>query len=80
MVNAARAYPTLAYATSAVEAARDADVVLHLTEWEEFRTMHPSTLSAVVRERRVVDGRNTLDRELWTREGWSHRALGRPSL
>jgi UDPglucose 6-dehydrogenase len=80
MANAARAYPTLAYSDSAVEAACDADVVLHLTEWEEFRTMHPSTLSAVVRERRLVDGRNTLDRELWTREGWSHRALGRPSL
>lgn len=80
MENARKAFPTLAYAPSAVAAARDADVVLHLTEWDEFRTMHPSTLSEVVRERRIVDGRNTLDRDLWTREGWSHRALGRPSL
>jgi UDPglucose 6-dehydrogenase len=80
MDNARRDFPTLAYATSAVDAARDADVVLHLTEWEEFTSMHPSELSAVVRQRHIVDGRNKLDRVLWTREGWTHRTLGRRSM
>ena len=41
MDNARVAYPTLAYARVAVEAARDADVVLHLTEWAEFRRDGP---------------------------------------
>jgi UDPglucose 6-dehydrogenase len=77
MDNARRAYPTLAYAPSAVAAAKDADVVLHLTEWAEFKQMHPSTLSDVVSQRRIVDGRNALDRELWRAEGWTYRALGR---
>jgi UDPglucose 6-dehydrogenase len=77
MDNARIDYPTLAYAPSAVEAARDADVVLHLTEWAEFREMHPSVLSDVVNERRIVDGRNALDRELWRADGWTYRALGR---
>jgi UDPglucose 6-dehydrogenase len=77
MDNARRDYPTLAYAESAVEAARDADVVLHLTEWAQFREMHPSVLSDVVHHRRMVDGRNALDRELWRAEGWTYRALGR---
>jgi UDPglucose 6-dehydrogenase len=77
MDNARVDYPTLAYAPSAVEAARDADVVLHLTEWAEFREMHPSVLSDVVRVRRIVDGRNALDRELWRADGWTYRALGR---
>jgi UDPglucose 6-dehydrogenase len=80
MDNARKAFPTLAYASSAVDAARDADVVLHLTEWAEFTTMHPSALSDVVRQRHIVDGRNKLDRELWTREGWTHRTLGRRSI
>jgi UDPglucose 6-dehydrogenase len=80
MDNARLAFPTLAYVGSAVEAAIDADVVLHLTEWQEFRDLHPATLSGVVRQRRIVDGRNTLDRDLWTEEGWLHRALGRRSL
>ncbi|HSY14604.1 MAG TPA: UDP-glucose/GDP-mannose dehydrogenase family protein [Jatrophihabitantaceae bacterium] len=77
MDNARRDYPTLAYATSAVDAARDADVVLHLTEWAEFREMHPSVLTDVVGQLRIVDGRNALDRELWRAEGWTYRALGR---
>jgi UDPglucose 6-dehydrogenase len=77
MDNARRDYDTLAYAPSAVSAAHGADVVLLLTEWQEFRDLHPSELSAVVRERRIVDGRNALDRELWRGEGWSYRALGR---
>ncbi len=80
MDNARKAYPTLAYAPTAVDAARGADVVLHLTEWREFRELHPGELADVVAGRRIVDGRNTLDRELWTREGWTHRALGRRSV
>lgn len=80
MDNARVAFPTLAYASSAVDAARDADVVLHLTEWAEFTAMHPSALSAVVRQRHIVDGRNKLDRVLWTSEGWTHRSLGRRSI
>jgi UDPglucose 6-dehydrogenase len=77
MANARRDFPTLAYADSAVDACTDADVVLHLTEWSEFRTMHPSRLTDVVRQRNIVDGRNALDRDLWRAEGWVYRALGR---
>jgi UDPglucose 6-dehydrogenase len=77
MDNARQQYPQLAYASSAVDAAEDADIVLHLTEWAEFREMHPSTLAEVVRHRRIVDGRNALDRDLWRAEGWTYRALGR---
>ncbi|HEU0131590.1 MAG TPA: UDP-glucose/GDP-mannose dehydrogenase family protein [Mycobacteriales bacterium] len=76
--NARRIHPELAYAGSAPEAARDADVVLHLTEWREFRDMDPSVLSEVVRERNIVDGRNALDPQLWRDAGWTYRALGRP--
>jgi UDPglucose 6-dehydrogenase len=77
MANARRDFPTLAYADSAVEACADADVVLHLTEWMQFREMHPSELSDVVRQRNIVDGRNALDRDRWRSEGWVYRALGR---
>src|SRR3954451_1688079 len=49
--NARRDYPDLQYASSAQEAARDADVVLHLTEWREFCDMDPGVLDPVVRRR-----------------------------
>jgi UDPglucose 6-dehydrogenase len=77
MNNAKNDYPTLAYAVSAVEACRDADVVLHLTEWQEFRDIDPVALGEVVRTRSIVDGRNALDRDRWRSAGWSFRALGR---
>jgi UDPglucose 6-dehydrogenase len=77
MTNAKNDYPTLAYATSAVDACRDADVVLHLTEWQEFRDIDPVVLGSVVRSRSIVDGRNALDRDRWRAAGWSFRALGR---
>jgi UDPglucose 6-dehydrogenase len=78
MHNARTKYPQLGYADSAVDAARGAHIVLHLTEWREFRDMEPAVLSEVVETRRIVDGRNALDPEKWIAAGWHYRALGRP--
>ncbi len=79
MENARRVFPTLGYADSASEAVRGAHVVLHLTEWREFRELDPQVLGESVARRRILDGRNTLDPELWRKAGWSFRALGRPT-
>ncbi|MEU7435594.1 UDP-glucose/GDP-mannose dehydrogenase family protein [Streptomyces sioyaensis] len=79
MENARRVFPTLGYADTALDAVRGADVVLHLTEWREFRELDPATLGDVVAERRILDGRNALDAALWRKAGWTYRALGRPS-
>jgi UDPglucose 6-dehydrogenase len=70
-------FPTLTYAGSAVEACRDADLVLHLTEWPEFREITPSDLDGVVRHPRLFDGRNVLDLDAWRSAGWTARAVGR---
>ncbi|MFE2228707.1 UDP-glucose dehydrogenase family protein [Streptomyces kronopolitis] len=78
MENARRVFPTLAYADTALDAVRGADVVLHLTEWREFRELDPAALGDVVAERRILDGRNALDPQLWRKAGWTYRALGRP--
>ncbi|MBS2963905.1 UDP-glucose/GDP-mannose dehydrogenase family protein [Actinocrinis puniceicyclus] len=78
MGNAQRAYPSLEYAQSTLEAARDADVVVLLTEWTEFREIDPEMLGAVVAQRKVVDGRHALDPAAYRAAGWEYRALGRP--
>ena len=75
---AKRAYPELDYADSALDACRDAEVVLHLTEWREFREMDPVEVGKVAGERNVVDGRGALDADRWRAAGWHYRALGRP--
>ena len=71
-------FPTLTYADTAMDACRDADVVLHLTEWREFRELDPEKVGAVVAARNVVDGRNCLDADAWRAAGWTYRSLGRP--
>ena len=78
MENARRVFPTLRYEDSALEAVRGAHVVLHLTEWGEFRELDPAELGEVVAERRILDGRNTLDADRWREAGWTFRAMGRP--
>jgi UDPglucose 6-dehydrogenase len=78
MTNAKRLCPSLAYIDSVVDACRDADVVLHLTEWREFRELDPHALGDVVASKSLVDGRNVLDLARWRGAGWTVRALGRP--
>jgi UDPglucose 6-dehydrogenase len=79
MANAKRLFPTLGYADSAVGAVRGADVVLHLTEWQEFRELDPAVLGEAASARVILDGRNALDPETWRRAGWTYRAMGRPT-
>ncbi|MFC5750343.1 UDP-glucose dehydrogenase family protein [Actinomadura rugatobispora] len=75
--NARRAYPELRYGESALDAAEDADVVVLLTEWSDFREIDPNALAEVVRHKRIVDGRHALDAAQWRAAGWEYRALGR---
>jgi UDPglucose 6-dehydrogenase len=78
MDNAQRLFPTLNYALSTVEACKEADVVLILTEWDEFRKLQPEKLEAVTRSKRIIDARNCLDPQPWRAAGWNYRGFGRP--
>jgi len=76
--NAMRKWPDLRYAPTAEEAATGADLVLLLTEWDQYRSLDPASFGAVVAHRRMLDGRNALDPAAWRAAGWTYRALGRP--
>jgi len=76
--NAAKLFPTLTYADSALDAADGAHVILHLTEWKLFREIDPADVAKRVSVKRIVDGRNALPAEQWREAGWTYRALGRP--
>ncbi|AEG45107.1 UDPglucose 6-dehydrogenase [Isoptericola variabilis J7] len=75
--NARRRQPQLHYEQDVEDALRDADAVLVLTEWRQFRELDPVRAGELVARRTVLDGRNALDREAWTAAGWTYRALGR---
>lgn len=71
MQNSAREFPTLSYVPSTEEACRDADLVLVLTEWDEFKELEPNDLAGIVRHTAIIDGRICLDLSEWTASGWS---------
>ncbi|ALG29616.1 UDP-glucose 6-dehydrogenase [Glutamicibacter halophytocola] len=68
--NAAGRFPRLNYVDSHQEAARNADLTLVLTEWQEFRDLDPRQLGEVVASKMLIDGRNVLDRPAWREQGW----------
>jgi UDPglucose 6-dehydrogenase len=75
--NVRRCRPELTAVEGVEEACRDADVVLVLTDWDEFAGLDPVALLDVVAHPRVVDGRLTLDPDKWRAAGWDFHALGR---
>lgn len=79
LANAARVYPTLTYVEDVNDALANAELVLHLTEWPEYRELDPGALPAAARQRHLIDARNRLDPQLWRAAGWTYRALGRPT-
>jgi UDPglucose 6-dehydrogenase len=76
--NARHRFPELAYVDTIAEAVRDADAVMVLTEWGEYRELDPAALVGQVAQPVVIDGRNCLDSAAWRAAGWRYHALGRP--
>ena len=74
---ARRRHPHLDYHEQIEECIKDADVILHLTEWKIYREIDPVSIKGLVRQAVIIDGRNMLDRDLWRDAGWKFRALGR---
>ncbi|RLK47991.1 UDP-glucose dehydrogenase family protein [Microbacterium telephonicum] len=77
--NARAKHPQLTYETSRDETIRDADAVILVTEWDEYRReLPPEHASTLTRGRVVVDGRNGLDAAAWRAAGWTYYGMGRP--
>ncbi len=77
ITNAQKRFPGLNYAQEINETLKDAELVLHLTEWKIYREINPAQIKSLVKSAIIIDGRNALDREAWRTAGWKFRALGR---
>ena len=77
-IDSARArFPNLTYSDSVEVALKDADLTMHLTEWELYRALDPRELHSKVKNPVIFDGRNALDSDKWRSAGWRFLALGR---
>ena len=75
--NAQKRFPGLNFAEDINSTLKDAEIVLHLTEWKIYRDIDPIEIKKLVKTAIMIDGRNALDRDLWRAAGWKFRALGR---
>ena len=74
---ARKRFPNLTFAESVSDCVKGADLILHLTEWKEYRALDPLVIGKLVKNKMIIDGRNALDRDLWRSAGWKFHALGR---
>ena len=77
IANAQKRFPVLNFSTEINDTLKDAEIVLHLTEWKIYRDIDPAKVKSLVKNAIMIDGRNALDRQLWRSAGWKFRALGR---
>ena len=77
IANAQKRFPVLNFSTQINDTLKDAEIVLHLTEWKIYREIDPVKVKSLVKNATMIDGRNALDRQLWRNAGWKFRALGR---
>lgn len=67
------------YSNSIEEVVSNADAVAVLTEWEQYKRLNWITVSALMRNKVLVDGRNALDAENLREIGFEYYGIGRYS-
>jgi UDPglucose 6-dehydrogenase len=70
----------ITYLHSSYEAAQDADALLILTEWDEFRNLDLQRIRDLLRYPIVIDGRNLLHPELMREHDFLYLSMGRPDV
>lgn len=70
----------VAFVASPYEAAKGADALLVLTEWEEFKQLDLAHARKLLRYPIVIDGRNLFSPEAMRQAGFVYFSMGRPDV
>jgi len=65
------------YATDAYDACQDADAVVLMTEWNQYRALDLDKMRSIMRGNVFVDLRNVYDPEQVTKKGFTYTGVGR---
>jgi UDPglucose 6-dehydrogenase len=76
MEKAKKEIPDVIYCQDLYEAAQGADVVLLLTEWDEFQKVDWRRLATLVERPLIIDGRNALSRQEVSAHGFHYIGIG----
>jgi UDPglucose 6-dehydrogenase len=64
---------------SVLDAVRDADAAVIVTEWAELRDLASPDVRAAMARPLIIDGRNLLDPDATRRAGFAYEGIGRPT-
>ena len=79
MENARLVIDNITYADDAYSAARDADALVIVTEWNQFRALDFARLKSVMKAPVLVDLRNIYRHDEVAKHGFAYTSVGRPS-
>jgi UDPglucose 6-dehydrogenase len=77
MTKAKAIYPNITYGENAYETAQDADAVVVVTEWNEFKLLNLERLLKAMKGKLFFDGRNIYDPVRMQRLGFDYHCIGR---
>ncbi|MBI5452534.1 UDP-glucose/GDP-mannose dehydrogenase family protein [Candidatus Gottesmanbacteria bacterium] len=75
--NAAKIFPDITYCDNPKELAADADALVVLTEWNEFKQLDLNDIKKVMKHYFLFDGRNIYDPQKVKKLGFVYKGVGR---
>jgi UDPglucose 6-dehydrogenase len=69
--------PEIRYAADPYQVATDADALILVTEWDQFRGLDFGKIKQMMRQPILLDGRNLYDPEIMKRHGFIYGGIGR---
>lgn len=80
MDEAAKELDDVHWAQDAYEAAKDADALVIVTEWNEFRALHIDRLGEIMKTKCLIDLRNIYKPDQMLEAGFDYISIGRKSV
>ncbi len=77
MENASKIMPYMEMTQDALELAKDADALIVLAPWNEFKQLDMRKIKELMREPILIDGRNMYEPALMKSYGFTYRGVGR---
>lgn len=77
MNEAQKILENVTYANSAYECLEDADALVIITEWDEFRALDMVRVKSLMRQSNVIDLRNIYDKDDMIEQGLNYTSIGR---
>ena len=75
--NAKKVLKDVSFFPKPVDAIKDADALVIVTEWDEFRNLDKEELKQLLKHPNIIDGRNIYETKEMKELGFNYKGVGR---